>query len=319
MAKYAADGRFRGSVLVARRAKVTFERSYGMANEAWQIPNDPSTRFEIASLTKQFTGAAILLLAQDGKLSPGDTVTKYYPQGPESWRAITVEQLVKHTSGLPTNEIADFPKGIATTYTPDELIQTFAKRPLLAPPGTQWKYTNTEYYLLAYIIEKVSGISYGDFLSKRIFQPLGMHDSGFASTLAIVPHMAEGYAREDGHLRHRDYFDRSLEIGAGGVYSTPRDLWTWSRALSEGLLLQDPWRAKMFEPSRQGDYGYGWFVETKPRRKQYHEGSDPGFAAFEIRLPEDDAFIVVLANVEDAPVREMAEKIEDLLEPAKAP
>lgn len=314
VSKYAADARFRGSVLVVRRGKPAFERAYGVADEEWRVPNDLSTRFEVASLTKQFTGAAILLLAQDGRLDPTDPITKYYPGGPESWRAITIEQLAQHTSGLPANEIADFPKGICTPYTPDELIRTFAGRPLLAPPGTQWKYTNTEYYLLAYIIEKVSGMSYGEFLSTRIFEPLKMHDSGFASTLAIVPHMAAGYAREGAHLRHRDYFDRSLEIGAGGVYTTPRDLWTWSRALSDDRLLRAPWRARMFAPSAAGNYGYGWFVDSLPRPRQYHEGSDPGFAAFEIRLPRDDDFIVVLSNLEDAPVREIATGIEALLE-----
>jgi D-alanyl-D-alanine carboxypeptidase len=310
---FTTSGKFHGVVLVAKDGKPVYQRTYGNAVESWGVPITPSTRFELASLTKQFTGAAILLLAQEGKLNLDDKVSKYYPQAPASWQDVTILQLVHHTSGLPNNEIADFSKGLCAPYTLDELIKTFRDRPLKFRPGTSWTYTNTEYYLLAYIIETLSGEHYGEFLSHRIFRPLGMKDSGFAPTLAVIPRMAEGYSREGSSLRYRDYFDRSLEIGAGGIYSTAEDMLRWSAALDEDVLLQNRWRQMMFVPSSPGDYGFGWFVESGPHLRQYHEGSDPGFATFEIRYPGDHAFVIVLSNLEDAPVRIIANGLGALL------
>jgi len=301
----AKKGEFSGVVLVSRDGKPLFERAYGEAVAGWHIPNALDTRFEIASLTKQFTGAAILQLAEAGKLGLEDPVSRYYTQAPTSWAGITIRQLVSHTSGLPNNEIKDFTKGITVPYTPEELIGTFRDRPLAAKPGAAWAYTNTEYYLLAYIIQKVSGETYGDYLAKHIFGPAGMTSSGFASTLAIVPQAAEGYARDDKALRHRDYFDRSLELGAGGIYSTVGDMARWNAALDGGRLLNRDSLAKMFTPSVPGDYGYGWFVTLRPRLREFHEGSDPGFAAFEARYPDAGTLIVVFSNLEDAPVRKI--------------
>ena len=310
---YAKRDEFHGVVLVAKNGQILFQKAYGNAVEAWGIANTPDTKFELASLTKQFTGAAILILARTGKINLDDSVAKYYPQAPQSWKQITIKQLITHTSGIPNNEIRDFNKGICVPYTVEELIATFKNRPLKFAPGTGWAYTNTEYYLLAYIIQSVSGETYGDFLLHNVFQRLGMSASGFASTLAIVPQMAEGYARDGKSFRHRDYFDRSLEIGAGGVYSTPSDLLRWNEALNEEKLLNKKLLELMFTPSSPGNYGFGWFIEKKPRTKEYHEGSDPGFAAFEIRYPEERAFVIVLANLEDAPVRVIANGLGDLL------
>ena len=228
---------FRGVALVARNGQVLFQKGYGNAVEEWSVPNDPNTKFELASLTKQFTGAAILLLAQAGKLDIDAPVARSYPRAADLWRDVTVRQLVNHTSGLPNNELQDFNKGLCVPYTMDELIGTFRSRPLKFKPGTDWAYTNTEYYLLAYIIQTVSGESYADFLTHHLFQPLGMNATGIAPTLAVIPEMAEGYARDGKSLRHREYFDRSLEIGAGGIYSTVFDMLRWNEALNEEKLL----------------------------------------------------------------------------------
>ena len=310
---------FQGVVLVAKNGHVLLQKGYGNAVEGWGVANTPDTKFELASLTKQFTGTAVLLLAQTGKLDVDAPVSRYYPQAPESWKQVTVKELVTHTSGLPNNELSDFNKGICVPYTLDELVATFKSRPLKFEPGKDWAYTNTEYYLLAYIIEKVSGESYADFLTREIFQPLGMNASGFAPTLAVIPQMAEGYVREGESLRHRDYFDRSLEIGAGGVYSTASDMLRWNEALNGEKLLNRKSLDLMFTASSPGNYGYGWFIEKEPRTRAYHEGSDPGFAAFEIRYPAEQAFIVVFANVEDAPVRVIANGLGELLLAGKLP
>jgi CubicO group peptidase (beta-lactamase class C family) len=312
--KLSPERHFRGNVFAERNGQTALEKSYGFAVEGWKIPNTAQTRFEIASLSKQFTAAAVLQLADAGKLSLDDPVGKYYKDAPRSWQAITIHQLLTHTSGIPNNEIKDYSKGIASPYTLDELIQTFRDRPLAFPPGTKWAYTNTEYYLLAYIIERVSGEEYGAYLTDHIFEPLKMIHSGFASTLAIVPNAAEGYTFEDGHLRHRDYFDRSLEIGAGGIYTTVEDLAVWNRALDSPGFLSRRSLDLMFTAHPPGHYGYGWFVDSAPQRRIYHEGGDPGFAAFEARYPDQHLLIVVLSNEDDAPVRDIADALaEDIL------
>lgn len=242
-----------------------------------------------------------------------DPVSKFYKGAPLSWQGITIHHLLTHTSGIPNNELSDFPKGIAASYTPDELIQTFRDRPLAFAPGTKWAYTNTEYYLLAYIIEHVSGEEYGAFLASHIFGPLKMTHSGFALTLAIIPDMAEGYTVEGEHLRHRDYFDRSLEIGAGGIYTTAEDMLLWNKALDSPGFLSERSLDLMFTPHPPGNYGYGWFVDATPRRRIYHEGGDPGFAAFEARFPDQHLLIVVLSNQDDSPVRDTANALAEHL------
>jgi CubicO group peptidase (beta-lactamase class C family) len=304
---------FRGNIIARRNGRIILEKSYGLAVEGWNIPNTSRTKFEIASLSKQFTAAAILQLVDAGKLREDDPVSEFYKDAPRNWQGITIHHLLTHTSGVPNNEISDFPKGIATPYTPEELIQTFRSRPLAFAPGTKWAYTNTEYYLLAWIIERVSGEKYGAYLAGHIFTPLKMTHSGFASSLAIIPDMAEGYTAEEGRLRHRDYFDRSLEVGAGGIYTTTNDLLLWNEALDSPGFLSAHSLDLMFSAHPPGNYGYGWFVDTTPRRRIYHEGGDPGFAAFEARYPDQHLLIVVLSNQDDAPVRDTANALADHL------
>ena len=300
---------FRGTIVAERNGQVVVDRSYGLAVEEWQVPNSRNAKYEIASLSKQFTAAAILQLADKGKLSVEDPVSKYYAESPVSWKGMTIHHLLTHTSGLPEDEWENFYKGKCTPYTTDEQVKTFRDRPLGFPPGTSWKYRNTEYYLLAYIIEKVSGESYGAYLAHHVFEPLKMSHSGFTPMTAIVPQMAQGYSREGNVLTRREYFDRSMETGAGGIYSTTEDLLRWNHALNSPGLLSTRSLELMFTAHPPGNYGYGWFVETSPRRKVYHEGGDPGFAAFEARYPDQHLVIIVLANEDDSPVRDIAEAL----------
>jgi D-alanyl-D-alanine carboxypeptidase len=316
--KLSPSQHFRGVILAERDGHIIVEKSYGLAVEEWGIPNTAQTRFEIASLTKQFTAAAILQLADAGKLSVTDTVAKHYQNAPPAWKSITIHQLLTHTSGLPNNKLTDFSKGIAVPYTPEELIQTFRDRPLAFPPGTAWDYTNTEYYLLTYMIEKVSGETYGDYLARHIFGPLKMLHSSYASTLAVIPRMADGYTFENNQLRHRDYFDRSLELGAGGIVTTVEDLVLWNHALDAPGFLSSRSLSLMFTAHPPGNYGYGWFIDGPPQRKIYHEGSDPGFAAFEARYPDQNLLIVVLSNEDGAPVRDVANALgSEVLSPGR--
>jgi CubicO group peptidase (beta-lactamase class C family) len=167
---------FIGSILVARDGKIVFDKSYGSANLEWGIPNSPTTKFRIASLTKQFTAASIFLLQERGKLNIDDPVKKYVPDAPAAWDKITIHNLLTHSSGIPNSY-----DGIASwsqTKTPEELVAAFRNKPLDFEPGTTRKYSNAGYYLLGYLIERVSGPSYKEFVSENIFKPLDMKDSG---------------------------------------------------------------------------------------------------------------------------------------------
>jgi D-alanyl-D-alanine carboxypeptidase len=298
---------FRGIIVAERNGQVLVGKSYGAAVEEWQIPNSLETKFEIASLSKQFTAAVILQLVDSGKLNVDDPVSKYYPESPSSWKGMTIHHLLTHTSGLPENAWENFYKGKCAPYTTNEQVKTFRDRPLGFQPGSSWKYRNTEYYLLAFIIEKLSGESYAAYLAHHIFEPLKMTHSGFPTMAAIVPQMAEGYSHEGSTLQRREYFDRSMETGAGGIYTTAEDLLRWNKALDSPGLLSAYALELMFTAHPPGNYGYGWFVETSPRRRIYHEGGDPGFVAFEARYPDQHVVVIVLANEDDSPVRDIAD------------
>ena len=300
-------GDFMGAVLVERNGRILFKRGYGPADVAWSVPVTPNTKFNIASLTKQFTGMAVVQLAEAGKLRLDDPVSKYYEGAPKAWKDITIYRLLSHTSGLPELKgLDEFTKGIAQPYTPAELISTFRDKPLDFAPGTKWAYSNRGYYLLGYIIEKVSGQKYADYIRMHIFEPLGMNDSGYDSNTAVIKRHAIGYTKDGNTLRYADYVDWSLPFAAGGIYSTVEDLLRWDQALYTEKLLTRKWLDKLFTPDPSG-YNYGWFIDQKGGRlKIYHEGSNPGFAAFIVRYPATKTLVVVLSNLETAPVRTIA-------------
>ena len=170
---------FMGSVLVAKNGKVILSKSYGMADLEWSVPNSPTTRFNIASMTKQFTAASVLLLEDRGKLKTDDLVKKYLPDAPASWDKITIYHLLTHTSGIP-DDAANYKPG-----TPDELV--FNDKPLKFQPGEQWSYTNLGYIVLGYLLERITGQTYEDFVQENIFKPLGMNDSGMFSFVTVIP------------------------------------------------------------------------------------------------------------------------------------
>jgi CubicO group peptidase (beta-lactamase class C family) len=178
---------FMGSVLVARDGDVLFSKSYGYANLEWDIPNSPSTKFRIGSITKQFTAASILLLEERGKLSTTDLLSKYLPDAPSSWSKITLFHLLTHTSGIPDIEkLPDYPTWEPFPSPVAKTVARFYDRPLEFAPGERYRYSSSAYIVLGYLIEKLSGESYEEFLQKNIFAPLGMKDSGYDSTSAIV-------------------------------------------------------------------------------------------------------------------------------------
>jgi CubicO group peptidase (beta-lactamase class C family) len=289
---------FNGSILVARDGHV-FARSYGLADRESVIGNTPNTKFKIGSLTKQFTAAAMLLLVQDGELSLTDPICKYVPACPPAWQAIAVRELLNHSSGIP-----DFVKlpGMRDRFTLpmklDDMITTLKRQPLDFSPGSDASYGNSGFLISAWIIEKLGGESYADFLTDRIYRPLGMADSGYAADAPIISKRAHGYVTHDGGYENAPYLDMSIPIGAGSQYSTVVDLYRWDRALRRDGLLSANLRNEMFTPGK-GGFGLGWeMANERGRRISQHVGDINGFGAYIARWLDDDAVLIILTNVE---------------------
>lgn len=308
IAKETATRNFRGTVLVGMDGKILFEKAYGPADEEWAVANTPRTKFRIASLTKQFTAASILLLQERGLLHVQDPVFRYLPDLPAAWKEITIHQLLTHTSGVPNPDYSG--KQYLDTQrigaTPEGLVTLVANRRLDFRPGTNWSYSNTGYIVLGMLIEKLSGQSYADFLRKNIFQPLGMTDSGYDSAPEILKSRASGYDIQNGHVTNADFIDMSVPFSAGGIYSTVEDIFRWSEALAHpGKLLREDSLRQMYmefpEAEHQGQhYGYGVVISRQKFGKllYYHGGGVEGFSSVIQRYPEEHLCIVVLSNLE---------------------
>lgn len=306
-----ASGKFMGSVLVVSHGKALVNQGYGSANLEWNIPNSPATKFRIGSVTKQFTAAAILLLEERGKLTLDDSVTKYVPDAPAEWKTITIFDLLTHTSGIV--DIKSLPPEVFAQWraaTPEQLIARFRDKPLEFKPGSQAKYCNSDYILLGYIIERISGESYEDFMQQNIFIPLDMTSSGIDHNAAILPQRAQGYQLSRYGFQNADYIDMTIPIGAGDMYSTTGDLQKWEQGLFGGKLLSKASLKKMTTSYMNG-FGLGVVVSSQDGHILIsHTGGIQGFAC-ELRFyPKDDLIIIVLGNIgADAPPREIAEAL----------
>ena len=280
---------FMGSVLVAKNGKVVFSKSYGMADLEWSVPNSPTTRFNIASMTKQFTAASILLLEDRGKLKTDDLVKKYLPDAPASWDKITIYHLLTHTSGIP-DDAAKYEPG-----TPDRLV--FHDRPLNFQPGEQWAYTNLGYIVLGYMLERISGQTYEEFVQENIFKPLRMNDSGLMSFVTIIPRRASGYWPGSNGIENADRPDTRIGFSAGSLYSTTEDLLRWEEGLFGGRLLSPESLRKMTTPFKS-DYACGLHVNRIDGRLMIeHDGNNIGFNSDMAYYPEERLAVIVLANL----------------------
>jgi CubicO group peptidase (beta-lactamase class C family) len=292
---------FMGSVLVAKGGTILLDKGYGFADLEWDVANTPDTKFRLGSITKQFTATAILQLSSQGKLSVDDLACKYFDRCPESWKKITIHQLLSHTSGIPSyTALKDFPtpKFLRVPLTPSEILLLTADKPLEFEPGSKWTYSNSGYIFLGLIVEKVSGEKYADYLQKHIFTPLGMNDTGYDSTDEVLKHRASGYKGCGKKLCNSDYIDMSLPYSAGSLYSTAEDLYKWDRALYTDKVLSAALRKKMFTPVLH-DYAYGWGTNKIANHNAVsHGGGIPGFATEIQRFIDDDAAVIVLSNTE---------------------
>lgn len=314
----AATHFFRGAVLVGIDGKIVFENAYGLGDEEWSASNTIHTKFRIASLSKQFTAACILLLQERGRLNVHDPISRYVSDLPAAWQAITIHQLLTHTSGIPNStNSSENARVDRTGATAQQLIGLVADKPLDFAPGTNWNYSNTGYILLGTIVEKISGQFYADFLQANILEPLGMRDSGYDRAKDILKERASGYEINDGHIANADFIDMSVPFSAGGIYSTVEDLYRWSEALAEkGKLLSADSLTQMFteypEATHEGQhYGYGVVISRLKFGKllYYHGGGVKGFSSSFQRYPNDRVCIVVLSNLDSYKPWELGDHI----------
>ncbi|MDQ3747417.1 MAG: serine hydrolase [Acidobacteriota bacterium] len=293
---------FSGSILVARDGKTIVNKGYAMANIELNVQNTPDTVFRLGSITKQFTAMAIMMLAERGKLNVNDPACKYLTDCPAAWQPITVRNLLTHTGGIPNyTSFPDFAKVAVLPTTNTAMTALLRDKPLDFAVGEKYAYSNSGYYLLGAIIERVSGKPYADFLQENIFAPLGMKQTGYDVSARIIKNRAAGYARQGGEFVNASYMDMTIPGAAGAIYSTTGDLLLWDQALYTEKLVSRKTLDETFTPFKS-EYGYGWSIGKKfDRQVIAHGGGIYGFATHIARFPADKVTVIVLSNVQGAP------------------
>ncbi|TCO36551.1 CubicO group peptidase (beta-lactamase class C family) [Dokdonella fugitiva] len=297
------------SVLVLRDGIPLVRKAYGRADLEQGIAATPATNYRLASVTKQFTAAAILLLAEDGRLGLDDPVRRWLPSLPASDDAITIRHLLTHTGGLIDYEDI-MPAGLATPLRDSDVLHLLERESrLYFTPGTAYRYSNGGYALLALVVERASGRSFQGFLRERIFEPLGMRDTlAYVQEGPPVPHRAYGYSEVAGHWQRTDQSLTSAVLGDGGIYSSIDDLAHWDAAAYDDRLLGEASRRLAFTPWTKTDvadvqYGFGWRLTGDT---QWHSGETIGFRNVIVRWPKRHLTVIVLSNRNDPEPYRMA-------------
>ena len=321
------------AVLVIKDGQPVFRKGYGVADLRTLQKIGPETNFRLASLTKQFTAMSVMLLVHDGKLHYEDRLTDVFPDFPAYGKTITIRQILNHTSGLVDYEdiMAKEYAGIADDKIPqikDAGVLDLMKHETGTKfaPGTRWAYSNSGYVVLAMVVEKRSGMGFGEFLHQRIFTPPGMTGTvAYEKGKNEVAHRAYGHSKEKDGWRQTDQSPTSAVLGDGGIYSSLDDLEKWDRALREHTLLSAAEMEPALTPVRptggpakssEGpsvSYGFGWFLDPyRGHRRMWHPGETIGFRTAIQRFPEDQLTVIVLANRVDISPEELALKVADL-------
>ncbi len=292
------NDQFSGSILVAQKGAPIISKGYRLANYELKVPNTPQTTFTLASITKQFTGVAIMKLQEQRWLKVSDKICKYLDNCPVAWQAITIHQLLTHTSGIENfSSLPDWDEEIAVQPTSREgFVDVFRDLPLEFSPGEKFEYSNSGYYLLGLIVEGATGQSYEDYLQRYIFTPLGMKNTGLVNPRSLQPNRASGYDWSGNYFVHPDYEDLTHAFSNGGIYSTTEDLLLWDKALYGEQVVSKQSLEKIFTPFKEG-YGYGWNINEKFGRKHVgHSGSLMGFSTYLSRFPAEQISIIILSN-----------------------
>ena len=296
------------SIAIARGPDIVLEKSYGRADIENDVPASNQTIYRIASVTKQFTAAAILGLVEQGRVDLDKDITTYIPEFHGHNTRISVRQLLNHTSGTQNlTDLAAFWSKSRLDLSDVEVLQLFQDEPRNFQPGGNFLYNNTGFYLLAMVIERVTGESYNQYLKRSIFTPLGLRSTAACDGTRIVPHRAHGYAVEKGQLQNEAFGSDVLPKGGGNLCSTAHDLVLWAHALAAGKVVSPQSYSLMTTPGRLRDgreiaYGFGLFLSTLEGRPEIFHGGDFGsFTAFLAWYPTENLTVAVLQNSGSAP------------------
>ena len=304
------------TALVSRNGQVIYKKAFGMANLELNTPMQVDNVFWIASIGKQFTAVAILQLMEQGKLNLQDEITKFIPDYPTQGNKITIEHLLTHTSGIHNfSGMEDPEKKLTTDCTPNEVIDFFKNLPMRFAPGTKWEYSNSGYFLLGYIIEKITGKPYSEYLEEIFFKPLGMTNSLFASNKRIIKNRVGAYSQGDNGFENSRHLNATIIYSAGAIQSTVEDFYKWHQAVHSYKFVKKETLDKAFTrykltDGKETDYGYGWklgYVYESP--SIWHGGGIEGFGAMEIYLPKEDAFVAVFANCDCIYPKDIASRL----------
>ena len=312
-ADYAADGMPGASVMVIQDGEPVFSRGYGLANVEDGVPVRSSTNFRLASVTKQFTATAVLILVDRGLVGLDDPIRRYFPAFPEFTEKVTIRHLLQHNSGIEDYEPIygdPFPEQILDRGVVDIISATEGT---YFEPGSQYRYSNSAYAILSVLVEDLSGQSFPQFLADNIFGPAGMKNTvAFRKGETTVTNRALGYTVVGATVANTDQSAWSAVLGDGGIYSSTDDLLQWDRALYDNdILPEDLWSAA-WTPGLE-DYGFGWWIdEYRGHRRIRHYGSTSGFRNFMQRFPDRRLTVIVLTNRAGPDVQPLAEKVADL-------
>lgn len=289
------------AIAVVKNGKVIKTNGYGIASVEFNAPSTPETVFEIGSVSKQITAAAVLLLVEDGKIDLDEKIPKYLPHTPDAWKDITVRHLLTHTSGVKSyTSLGGFE--LSKRYTSGDFIKELSLQPLDFAPGSAYRYSNSGYSLLGYIIETASGKTYWEFLRTRIFTPLKMNSTADRDPQFIIKNRATGYEWKNGRLVGRDYELTDL-FSAGAIVSTVSDLAKWDIALRDETLLKAASKNEMWKPfaltsGKESSYGLGWNIaEFRGQKLLSHGGQTAGFTSNLSRYTDADLDVIVLTNL----------------------
>jgi CubicO group peptidase (beta-lactamase class C family) len=309
------------AILVARQGQVIYKKTFGSADLELNVPLQPDMVFSLGSITKQFTAIAILQLMEQGKLSLQDSLQKYVPDFPSKGYKITIENLLTHTSGIKDYLQIDYPEPFMERrdYRPKQLIDSFKTFPLDFEPGTAFRYSNSGYYLLGYIVEKISGKSFQNYIQENLLIPLGLNHTYLDTDNVIIPGRVNGYTRRGPGFRNANYWSTTITWAAGGLISNVEDLFKWHKGLFSYKIIKKQTLEKAFLPfklknGKTTGYGYGWFIKNIGGFQSIeHSGAITGFLSNEIYFPAEDIFIATLYNCDCTPKDELAVSISGLV------
>lgn len=305
VARYHSFGQFNGAVLAADNGKVIYKKGVGLANMEWNIPNEPDTKFRLGSITKQFTAALIMQLVEQGKLKLDGKVSDYLPDYRKDTGArMTIHHLLSHTSGVPNYTAAPgfFENVSRNPFKVDDFVKKYASGDLEFEPGSKFNYSNSGYFILGAIIEKVTGKPYEKVLQEKILDPLGMKNTGYDHYGTILSKRAMGYVKTPDGYETAPYLDMSIPYAAGSLYSTVEDLFLWDQSLYGEKVLSAASKELMFKPNLE-DYGYGLVIRKAslgPNKFEVpviqHNGGINGFNTVLIRFVKDNRVVILLDN-----------------------